>query len=172
MTAADEWDDDDLPDDDGDDGDWRDYDDDLDDDREPDYDDYAMARDYEEYAEHCAQVHGGGACDCRPSLAARASQAARDIGNRLADPWRRLKAGTWHPWTLRIGPAEITLRLHADHHCGACGGRGWGYTLTATPTDPIPPGYNGAALCPCGSATARLADSRRYLRRTHDEPPF
>lgn len=108
----DDWDgldDDDPEPDDEDDGDWRDHGDD----REPDPEDYAIAREYEDYAEHCETVHGGGECTCRPSLAARASQAARGIGNRLRSPWWRLKAATRHPWTLRIGPVEVTLRLHA-----------------------------------------------------------
>jgi hypothetical protein len=43
----------------------------------------------EEGARHREEVHGGGDCDCRPSLIARASQAARDIGNWLASPWKR-----------------------------------------------------------------------------------
>jgi len=171
VIAADEWDDENANPmlDDEDDGDWRDRDDD---DREPDPEDYEIARSYEEHAEHCETVHGGGECDCGPSLAARAWQAARDIGNWLRSPWWRLKAATWHPWTLRLGPVEVTLRLRANRKCGACGGRGWDYSLTSKPEHPIPPGYNGAALCPCGSATARLADSRRYLRERRDEPPF
>jgi hypothetical protein len=168
MSAADEWDDeaDDYREED--DGDWRDYDDD----REPDPEDADIARAYEEYAEHLDKVHGGGECDCRPSLAARASQAARDIARWLAGPWWRLKAATRHPWTLRIGPVEVTLRLHADRKCGACGGKGWFYTLTPKPEHPIPPGDNGAALCGCGSATAALAETRRYLRQALREPPF
>lgn len=152
-----------------DDGDWRDY---NDDDREPDPEDYAIAREYEDYAEHCETVHGGGECTCRPSLAARASQAVRGISNRLRSPWWRLKAATRHPWTLRIGPAEVTLRLHANRTCGACGGKGWGYSLIPGKADDRPPGYNGTSLCGCGSATARLADTRRYLRQHRDEPPF
>jgi hypothetical protein len=75
-------------------------------------------------------------------------------------------------YTVRLGRAEITLRLNADRECGACGGKGWMYTLSGAETDPIPPGYNGASLCPCGSATGALADSRRYLRERRDEPPF
>jgi hypothetical protein len=171
VTAADEWDDENGNPmlDDEDDGDWRDYDDDY---REPDPEDADIARSYEEYAEHCDAVHGGRECDCGPSLAARASQAARDIGNWVAGPWRRLKAATWHPWTLRVGPAEVTLRLHADRKCGACGGRGWSYGLDHGRPDDRPPGYNTVGLCGCGSAIASLAESRRYLRERRDEPPF
>lgn len=172
MSAANEWDDEcpnPMLDGEEDDGDRRDYDDDY---REPDPEDWEIARAYEEHYEHCDQVHGGGECDCRPSLAVRASQAARDIGNWLRDPWRRLTAATWQPWTLRIGPAEVTLRLHANRRCGACGGKGWLYTLDRSRADDRPPGYNGTALCGCGSATAALAESRHRLRQTLQEPPF
>lgn len=176
MSAANERDDECpnpmLDGEDEDDGDWREYDDDPDYEREPDYDDYAIARDYQEYAEHCMTVHGGGECTCGPSLAVRAWQLAREIGNGLRDPWRRLTAATWQPWTLRIGPAEVTLRLHANRRCGACDGKGWLYTLNRSRADDRPPGYNGTALCGCGSATARLAESRRRLRQTLQEPPF
>ena len=154
---------------DGEDGDWHD---DRDDYREPDPEDADIARAYEEHAEHCDEVHGGGECDCRPSAAARASQAARDIGYWLARPWWRLKAATHRPWTLRIGPAEVTLRLRANHRCDACRGRGWNYSMTPKPEHPIPPGYNGASLCGCGSAIGSLAKSRREMRRMESEPPF
>jgi hypothetical protein len=161
---ADDWreDDDQEPDDD-----W--YDDDP---PERDPEDGDIARAYEEHYEHLDAVHGGGECDCRPSLAARASQALRGAGYWLAGPWWRLKAAMRHPWTLRAGPAEITLRLRADHRCGACGGRGWNYSLTPKPEHPIPPGYNGAALCGCGSVIGKLAETRRYLRSTRNDPPF
>lgn len=166
MTAAQDWDEDDgqEPDDD-----WYD-----DDDRpEPDPEDGDIARAYEEHFEHLDAVHGGDECDCRPSLAARVSQAARGIGYWAASrTWWPVKRASRHPWTLRLGPAEITLRLQADRRCGACGGRGWNYSLTPKPEHPIPPGYNGADLCGCGSAIGKLAETRRYLRRTDREPPF
>jgi hypothetical protein len=165
MTAAGDWDEYDgqEPDDD-----WYD-----DDDRpEPDPEDYEIAREYEEYAEHCDTVHNGGECDCRPSLAGRLARRAQDAARRLRGIGYRLTAATREPRTLHIGPAEITARLRADRSCGACGGRGWFYTMTPKPEHPIPPGYNGAALCGCGSAIGKLAETRRYLRRTNDEPPF
>ena len=155
---------------DGEDGDWHD---DRDDYREPDPEDADIARAYEEHYEHLDAVHGGGECDCRPSLAARVSQAARGAVYWAASrTWWPVKRASRHPWTLRAGPVELTLRLRADRRCGACGGRGWNYSLTPTPEHPIPPGYNGAALCGCGSAIGKLAETRRYLRSTDKEPPF
>lgn len=162
-------DDDQEPDDD-----W--YGDDPFDGREPDPEDGDIARSEEEYYEHLDAAHGGGDCDCRPSLAARASEALRRVRYWLAAPWWQLKTATRHPWTLRAGPAELTLRLCANHRCGACGGRGWNYSLTPRPEHPIPPGYNGASLCGCGSAIGKLAETRRYLRdldrSSRNEPPF
>ena len=67
-------------DDDEDDGDWRDYDDDY---REPDPEDADIARAYEEHYEHLDTVHGGGECDCRPSLAERLARRARDAASWL-----------------------------------------------------------------------------------------
>jgi hypothetical protein len=75
-------------------------------------------------------------------------------------------------YTLRLGRAEVTVRLNAARKCGACGGEGWFYTLDRSRDDDRPPGYNGAALCGCGSSATRLAESRRHLRRMRDEPPF
>lgn len=177
MTAVDDWDEDDdpyEPDDSGDqdEPDYDDYDDDPRGSWEPDPEDYLIARAYEEEAEHREQVHGGGECDCRPSLAVRASQLARDVASRLASPWVRLKTAARHPRTLRIGPVEVTSGLRAGHRCDACSGRGWFYTMTPEPEFPVPEGYNGAALCGCGSATARLADRRRKMRQRSGEPPF
>ncbi|HMH92533.1 MAG TPA: hypothetical protein VK586_15785 [Streptosporangiaceae bacterium] len=165
MTAAEDWDEDDdqEPDDD-----WYD-DDDL---PEPDPEDGDIARAYEEHFEHLDAVHGGGECDCRPSLAERLARRARDIANWLHGIRCRLTVATRRPCTLRLGPAEITVRLRADRGCDACSGRGWFYTMTPKPEFPVPAGYNGAALCGCGSAIGKLAETRRYLRRTDREPPF
>jgi len=174
VTAVDDWDDDDP------------YEpDDSDDQYEPDYDDYdddpggswgpgdyLVAKAYYEEAGHRDEVHGGGDCDCRPPLAVRASQPARDVAGRLAGPWARLKVASRHPWTVRIGPAEVTLRLRASHRCGACGGRGWFYSKTGIDPVPMPEGYDGVSLCGCGSAIGQLAGTRRYLRDTRGEPPF
>lgn len=175
MTAADGWDQDDGPCE-GDDPDEPDYDDDPQDGYEPDPEDGDIARSYEEYYDHCDQVHGGGECTCRPSPAEQVMRRARESAYAALGAWYRLKAAARQPWTLRLGPAEVTVRLRAGRKCGACSGRGWLYTLTSKPEFPIPPGYNGAALCGCGSAIARLADTRRTLRRrvrgTQDEPPF
>ena len=38
--------------------------------------------------------------------------------------------------------------------------------------DDRPPGYNGVALCGCGAASGRLAESRRNIRQAYEEPPF
>jgi hypothetical protein len=170
VTAFDEWaeEDDDLMLDDEDDADWRD-DDDY---REPDPEDADIARSYEEYYEHRDQVHGGGECDCRPSARDRLAWLAGDARRQLGNARARLAIAMRGVYTIRLGRAELTLRLNADRLCGACGGRGWFYTLSSAEANPIPPGYNGASLCGCGSATSSLAESRRNLRRTRDEPPF
>ena len=149
--------------------DFDDWDDDY---REPDPEDYETARDYEEYAEHCETVHGGGECDCRPSLRERLAREAADAARRIGNARARLAVAMRGIYTVRVGRAEITLRLNADRKCGACGGRGWGYSLVSGRPDDRPPGYNGVSLCPCVSATGSLADSRRYLRERRDEPPF
>jgi hypothetical protein len=160
--------------------DWRDEDDEDQEPDDDDRDDYGHepdepewdSIDSAEYWNHRDEAHGGEECDCgsllRERLTARASSAYR----RLTDPWRRLNSATRHPWTLRAGPVELTLRLRADRRCGACGGRGWNYSLTAKPEHPVPPGYNGAALCGCGSAIGKIAETRRCLRRTDNLPPF
>jgi hypothetical protein len=157
-----------------DEGDWRDYDDDPDDYPEPGGDDYEIARAYEEEAEHRETVHGGGECVCRPSLRDRlawqAAATARRIGSVRARARAAIAMRGVH--TIRLGRAEFTLRLNAGRTCGACGGKGWFYTMTPKPSDPIPPGYNGASLCGCGWAIGKLADSRRDLRRTDKQPPF
>jgi hypothetical protein len=178
VTAVDDdWDEDDDP-----------YEpDDSDDQDEPDYDyydddpggswgpeDYLSAKAYYEEAGHRDEVHGGGDCDCRPPLAVRASQLARDVAGRLAGPWvrLRLKIAARHPWTVRAGGIEVTVRLHAGRGCGACGARGWFYSLDRSRDDDRPPGYNGVSLCGCGSAIGQLAGTRRYLRDARGEPPF
>jgi hypothetical protein len=155
-----------------DDGDWRDYDDDPDDYPEPDGGDYEIARAYEEEAEHRELVHGGGECDCRPSLRDRLAWEAADAARRFSNAGARMAIAMRGVHTIRLGRAEFTLRLNADRACGACGGRGWFYTLSSAERDPIPPGYNGASLCGCGSAIASLAQSRRYVRGFDREPPF
>jgi hypothetical protein len=99
MTAAGDWDEHDgqEPDDD--------WDDDPRDDCEPDPEDYEINREYEEYAEHCDTAHGGGECDCRPSLAERLAWRAQDAARWLRGVRCRLTVATWEPRTLRIGPA-------------------------------------------------------------------
>jgi hypothetical protein len=151
------------------DDDW--YDDPRDD-YEPDPEDGDIARAYEEHYEHLDAVHGGGECDCRPSLAERLARRAQDAARWLRGIGYRLTAATWEPRTLRIGPAEVTVRLRADRGCGACQGRGWFYTMSGKPEFPVPAGYNGAALCGCGSAIGKLAETRRKMRQYSDEPPF
>jgi hypothetical protein len=171
VTAAGDWDEDWEEDQEPEpDDDWYDDDDLTGPERDPE--DYEISREYEEYAEHCDTVHNGGECDCRPSLAERLARRAQDAARWLRGIGYRLTAATWEPRTLRIGPAEITVRLRADRGCGACQGRGWFYTLSSAERNPIPPGYNGAALCGCGSAIGKLAETRRYLRCVRDEPPF
>lgn len=146
------------------------YDDD--DYREPDPEDGDIARSYEEYAEHCDTVHGGGECDCRPSLRDRLADLTRRVANRLWALRWWLTSAARQPCTLRFGPAEITVRFRPGRQCGACAGRGWFYTLNRSRPDDRPPGYNGAALCGCGSAISQLAVSRRRERQARNEPPF
>ncbi len=167
MSVVDDWDEQDDPDERDD-----DYDNDPQDDYEPEPEDSEIARAYGEYADHCDQVHGGRQCDCRPSLAERMRSAAREKVYAALGTWYRLKAAARRPWTLRIGPAEVTVCLRADRSCGACSGRGWFYTLDRSREDDRPPGCNGTALCGCGSAIGKLAETRRYLRSARDEPPF
>jgi hypothetical protein len=159
----------------GEDGDQEpddDWYDDPRDDYEPDPEDGDIARAYEEHFEHLDTVHNGGECDCRPSLAERLARRARDASNWLHGIRCRVTVATWRPCTLRVGTVEVTVRLRADRGCGACSGRGWFYTLGTKPDHPIPPGHDGAALCGCGSAIGKLAETRRYLRSARDEPPF
>jgi hypothetical protein len=169
VTA--EWDegDDQEPDDDGD---WEPDYDDPDDDWEPDPEDHEIAKAYEEHAEHCETVHGGGECDCRPSLRDRLAWEAADAARRFGNARDRAAIAMRGVYTVRLGRAEVTLRLNADRTCGACAGRGWFYTLSSAESNPIPTCCNGASLCGCGSATSSLAESRRDLRRMRDEPPF
>jgi hypothetical protein len=175
VSAVDDWDEDDesYEPDDSDEQYEPDFDDDRDDDwREPDGDDYEIAKAYEEEAAHRETVHGGGECDCRPSLLDRLTWHASDMARRAGNARARLTIAMHGIYTLRIGRAEVTLRLNADRRCGACGGRGWAYSLDRSGQDDRPPGYNGVSLCGCGSAIGKLADTRRYLRSTWDEPPF
>lgn len=94
MTAIEEWDEepDDYypdeepglePDDDRDDA----YDDDDWD--EPDPEDAEIARSYEEYYEHCEQVHGGEHCNCRTPLRDRLKRCFRQARWHLAGMMRR-----------------------------------------------------------------------------------
>jgi hypothetical protein len=171
---VDDWDEDDDPyePDDSDDQYEPDYDDDPGGSWEPDPEDAEIAKAYEEHAEHCERVHDGGECNCRPSLAERASQLANSVVCRLWGIRNNLTAAARRPCTLRAGPAEVTIRLRADRGCDACSGRGWFYTMTPNPEFPVPEGYNGAALCGCGSAIGKLAETRRAMRHARDEPPF
>jgi hypothetical protein len=95
-----------------------------------------------------------------------------DFGKLTAALQWRLQAVTREMHTLRAGPVELTVRFRPRSSCGACGGRGWFYTKTGIDPMPMPPGYDGAALCGCGAAVARLAQSRRAVRRARNEPPF
>jgi hypothetical protein len=179
VTAVDwdedDWDEDDEPD--GPDGpdDQDEPDDDYDDHRgswEPDPEDGAIAEAYYLEAEHRDEVHGGGPCDCLPSPAERISRLASSAVSRLWGIRNRLAAATCQPWTLRAGPAEVTVRLNAGRRCGACGGQGWRYSLIPGRPDLMPPGFNDVGLCGCGAAISQLAGARREMRRTRDEPPF
>lgn len=164
MSTVDDWDDDEPYE--------PDFDDDRDDDYEPDPEDYETAKAYYEEAEHSDTVHGGGECDCRPSVRDRLRQLAGDVARQAGNARARLSIAMRGIYTVRIGRAEITLRLNADRTCGACGGKGWAYSLDRSRQDDRPPGYNGVDLCGCGSAIGKLADTRRYLRSTWGEPPF
>ena len=151
-----------------DDGDWRDYDDDY---REPDPEDAEIARSYAEHYEHCERKHGGGECDCRPSRWLLLREAARRTAERLYwDARTKVTTPLRQPCTVRIGPAEITLRVR-PRRCCACSGKGWFFTKSGEP-DLRPEGYDGVSLCGCGAAIAELADDRRVTRQAQDEAPF
>lgn len=158
--------------DDPEDEDWYDEDYDRDDYREPDPEDAEIARSYEEYYQHCEDKHGGHQCDCRPSRLMLALWRLRDLGGWFVGTWRRVRYSGYQPWTTRLAGVEVTVRLRAGRRCGACHGKGWAYSLSPGRKDDRPPGYNGVSLCPCGSATAALAESRRYLRETRNDLPF
>lgn len=168
MIAIEDQDDDYEPDDD-----WYDdwYDDDPRDDWEPDPEDAEIARAYAEHAEHCERKHGGGECHCRPSLLDYLRWAAAGRIRRLRDlPFRvRIFAHELH--TVRVGPIGLTARFRPPAQCGACRGEGWFYIKTGEP-DLRPEGYDGVALCGCGSAVTKLAEDRRYVRQARNEPPF
>lgn len=149
---------------------------DRNDDYEPDPEDAESARWLAEMDEHFEQVHGGsGVCDCRPPLRNRVKWRIQAAGRRLVTAWWRARCALDNPWTLRAGPAEITIRPNRHRSC-ACGGRGWFYHKTGIDPMPMPEGYDGVSLCPCGSAIGQLADSRRAVRKTarreRGEPPF
>ena len=76
------------------------------------------------------------------------------------------------PVIARLGRVEVVVRLRPRRPCGACGSRGWFHTKGTLDPYPPPPGYDGVALCGCGSATDRLADTARNMRRMRREPPF
>lgn len=141
------------------------------DDREDDPEDADVARDYAEHWEHREQAHGGGECDCGPTLRQRLAQRAHDARYRLSAPWHRARRAAAGLVTVRLGTAEVTVRLR-PRGCSACSGKGWFYTLSPGRDDDRPPGHNGVALCGCGAAIGKLAETRRDLRRAMDEPPF
>lgn len=167
MSDAD-WDEDDYDDGYDPDDDWYD---DRDDYREPDPEDAETARAYEELYEHEERAHGGGPCTCRPSLWARSWHLRQRAAGFVPGLWYRLRHALRQPWTIRVPGAEITVRLR-PRSCGACGGRGWNYSLIPGRPDDRPPGYNGVGLCGCGAAIGKLAESRRELRKGRNEPPF
>ncbi|WP_432184869.1 hypothetical protein [Streptomyces tendae] len=71
---------------------------------------------------------------------------------------------------MRIGPFEIIIRRrHNGPPCGACQGRGLFHTKGAADKYPAPEGYDGVALCGCGTAHDRLADQARESRRWRRE---
>lgn len=136
---------------------------------EPDPEDAEIEREYAEYYDHCDKVHGGEHCDCRPSRLARLVAAWRDGVRRAGNRWWKVRSFTRQMHTVRVGPVELTVRFRPPVNCGACGGRGWFYTVGTVDPMPMPAGHDGTSLCGCGSAIARLADSRRYVR---EAPPF
>lgn len=71
---------------------------------------------------------------------------------------------------MRIGPIEIIVRRrHTGQPCGACQGRGLFHTKGGTDKYPAPEGYDGVALCGCGTAHDRLADIARNRRQRDRE---
>jgi len=141
------------------------------DDREPDPEDYEINRAYEEHAQHCEDRHGGGECTCRPSPWWPAVRRLRAIIGWFPVTWWRVRYSLRTPWTVRIPGLEVTVRFR-PRRCGACSGRGWFYTKGTLNPVPMPEGHDGVALCGCGSAIGQLAGTRRYLRKTRNDPPF
>lgn len=156
-----------------------DYADDLDDDYEPDPDDfwddgpdpdpadYEESRAYAEHVQHCEDAHGGGDCNCRPSRLDVLRLTAGNAARRVRSAWT---AVTWMPHILRLGPVVVAVRFRRP--CGACSGRGWFHSKGGLNPVPAPPGYDGVALCGCGTAIDRLSDSRRYLKAESKRAPF
>jgi hypothetical protein len=71
---------------------------------------------------------------------------------------------------MRIGSFEIIIRRRrTGPPCGACQGRGLFHTLGGMDKYPAPEGYDGVALCGCGTAHDRLADNARARRRSERE---
>ena len=166
VTGLDDLDDEDYDDDDPDDWDDRLYP------YIPDEGDYEQEQAYEEYWEHRDAKHGGGECDCRPSLRDRLTRHVVSACGSVFGTWYRARAAARHPWTVRLGRVELTLRLNAHRQCGACTGRGWFYSKTGIDPMPMPPGYDGVSLCGCGTAIGKLAGSRRAVRQMRKGAPF
>lgn len=82
----DDWDEDGYDPDD----DW--YDEDYD--REPDPEDWEIARSYEELYEHEEKVHGGQECNCKAPLRERVREAAGNLRRRI----RHLRRSVRRDW--------------------------------------------------------------------------
>lgn len=133
--------------------------------------DWEQAEAYYRLAEHEEKVHMGQPCDCHPSALSLLGYRLRTIAGWFPGVYWKARYASRQPWTLRLGPVEVTVRPQAGRSCGACSGRGWFYSIgTVSPVPP--PGCSGVSLCGCGSAIRKLADSRRAVRRMRKEVPF
>jgi hypothetical protein len=72
---------------------------------------------------------------------------------------------------LSVGRFQIAFRRRPAAPCSACEGHGWFHTKGG-PVRPAPPGYDGVALCPCGTAVYQLAEGARTVRRARGHAPF
>lgn len=79
-------------------------------------------------------------------------------------------------YAVRLGSVEVTIRRRPKAPCGACQGFGWFHTKGTLNPRPAPEGYDGVALCGCGTAHDELNDSQRRMRRwdreRRNQPPF
>lgn len=76
--------------------------------------------------------------------------------------------------SLRLGRFDLVLRRRPVGLApSCCQGRGWFYTKAGGRDQvPMPAGYTGATVCPCGAAVDRIVDGARVARRIRRQVPF